>query len=273
MTDERTQTHMSECILKTLGWVNCAVRCIQAVRWSCALIIKYHVVRYKLSKTLGTAWVDEQLPAEPTGTLLKSAVQLIHIAAYPSVHRVAVMRARRFGKILDELRGIHASVYLITTTPGKRVYFAALTRCVNSFCGNSLTIQAMQTIHGPLDSFATGVTCYLIGWLSRYQDKSKLYWADPSPAPNISFEGSTVSKKWNCADRTSTIQGETTKQLIIQRTNIEKSAALIASQELVGVMMEQELRFLAIPTALLEACKSKTTNCLNEHGFQFGIKL
>jgi hypothetical protein len=184
--------------------------------------------------------------------------------------------------ILTQLNSIRSVNYAITTSAGRRVYLAALTRCLSAICQRPVNRTSVSAIIGRQPLNPTSIVQYLIAWLEEHQRQQlhghRHLWANPLPSP-VSFSSLVAEPSPTKLNQASAIPLKIDQELSIthQRPKLtietsklaavrkqllaeqELQALHAADQELLSVMAEYELQVMAIPTAVLAACSQKNS--------------
>jgi len=225
------------------------------------LVIRYYWLRSRIAQHKGRDWVDAKLPKVSPRQMLASSGRVFATAWQPSLHQQAALRSRRLHQILSQLRQLNRRPYSISTLAGERVYAAALAKCLSAICQRSVNPEAALAMIGSQRAAATGISHYLVAWLERRMVDEPRGWTTPLPTRTLQMQANAVDSlptSGNEAKPTLEVDRETEavrqarQQWIAQQ---EEYAQALADQELNSVMMEQHLQFLAIPTAILSACK------------------
>lgn len=242
--------------LNAKRWVQRILRCYRAVFWSIRFLARYCYVRRQVAAHMGKKWVQQQLPTAGPRHILNSSVQTFRTAWNPPIQRNATRRTKRIQQILLRLDALNRPTYLITTKVGQRVYFAALLRCINAICQQRISAEALQAIHGPLSSSVpTSIAAYLRQWLSGCLARQPQMWSDPIPVSKL-HTSSPSSGNANGAHPDLVARTPSENQIRHEHTvALDSAASTVADQELHSLMVEHELKFLALPTAILEACR------------------
>jgi hypothetical protein len=234
-------------------------RCKRALLWLSRVLMRQILVRRRIAAYKGREWVQQNLPTPSYSEIFEATTRVLQTAWLPAFQQEAIQRSTRLRRILVQLQSLKRPTYRLTTVTSQRVYEAALMRCVNAICERPLAPEAMHAIIGPLGSSPTGLAHFLVTWLSRRFANEPETWGDNMPTSlTDNFEQSVSSLE-------STLQPAMTcvpvansrvirREIQEDRRQLEATASLMADQALACVVAEQELRWLAMPSAVLEAC-------------------
>jgi len=211
-----------------------------AVSWIGKLHFRYFHVRHQLQSKLGRKWLDQNLPSASNKKLLNAYKEVLSIAIQPS-HRVEVAkRALRLRQILAALRSIPSYDCSIDTAAGRRVLEAALARCLSAICRQEVSPTMFESV-----TLQAGLVRSLVQWLERTGLQQREL-CNSLPA-NFGWQSVVDSHA----------ESRTTKsQLSQQKLEQLEGSFHIAEQELRFVIAEQNMQFLAMPTALCDAQKA-----------------
>ncbi|MCA9193768.1 MAG: hypothetical protein KDB03_18475 [Planctomycetales bacterium] len=238
------------------------LRCGRTIVWFGRLVAKQIHVRRQIALHMGTQWVREQMPLPASQEMVKATMGVLRTAWQPSIQRQAAQRSQRLRKILTRLELLNRPAYSLTTPASQRVYYAALLKCVNAICDTPISQDALRLIRGPLADSPTGLGHYLARWLREKFASLPEVWVDTLPTGNqtASARGAVPlspvqqSLVLNRSDAKRSNIARARKQ---HRQSIQANAAIVADQELTCIMAEREFQMLALPSAVLDACRRR----------------
>ncbi|TVP94685.1 MAG: hypothetical protein EA381_19755 [Planctomycetaceae bacterium] len=130
-----------------------------AVRYALRLHRELESVRVPLIGRFGREWVQKHLPKLTHAHLAGSAWRLVRVASDPKIDREHRQRTVRWKACLRKLRDLPSANYPLTEPASRRVYHAALTRCLSELAGEPVSVPDWG---GPIRG---GLTLAIVRWL------------------------------------------------------------------------------------------------------------
>jgi hypothetical protein len=173
-----------------------------------------------------------------------------------SAEESAQRRIQRWQDILQQLEINPWPQYQLNTAAGRKVYLAALQRCLQRICAPPMAATTVLSLQVTGPSVTTGLMAYLAQWLRERLALHPQLWHNrvthlAPTAPDDTFPLLTHSISKNPEVQQ------------VRREYWEQHAAIrarLSEQEMRSRMIDQELRLLAVPMAILAACQAQPTD-------------
>lgn len=205
-----------------------------AVALACRIQIRFVHVRSALRARFGRVWLREQLPAFTLRAGFTAGRAILRTAVQPSSLRRLQQASGRLERILESLKALQPRHYRVTTRAGQRVYTAAAGKCMAAISG------VPAGLSGPalLASLDQGLVRSLITWLENSGVGRERVLVGLAPGTSVTGLGELLAPARAACE-----------------SERIASADRLARQELHTCAVEQELRHLAIPRAILQAAE------------------
>ncbi len=236
--------------LSKLPWTAMCKRLWIAICWTIHVQVKAVVIRRRLAAKVAADGSPSAMVPIEHGKLLRSSLQSLTKAVRPAYQSEVNARFRRQRHILSRLRALENADYAVSTAAGRRVFCAALARCVSSICDQSVTAAQLQSIPCELS-----LTTVLIRWLERseFARSTQALFPTAVSISSAARRDEAVTHHVVATDPNHDLKQE-------NRMKRQMAFEQIAEQELCDYLAEQEFKLLALPSAILHAYQSRHEN-------------
>lgn len=223
-------------------------RIVIAIRWVVYFHWRYNFLRKSLRKSFGSDFVMKSLPPQNSRRLWMASAAVVATAWRPPHHQLVQQRTKRFRKLISVLRRLDDHhTYVVKTPAGTRVYGSAIARCWLAFTGQDVSAEIF------LSQQKGNILKTLITWLERSGVERYELLADPKAFSFFRMQEGKPDCGPKIASKSLAIEREIREvEEELHRTEAETSCDL-ADMELEALMMQNFLRYLALPEAILMA--------------------
>lgn len=240
-------------------WEQCLRRCWSALLWSGKLVACHYSVRRKLATIQGWSWVQSQMPQVSFDSLVNTAISTLKIAWKPPFERAAIERTNRIRIVVAQLESLERRIYPISNRSSERVYFAALSRCIEAICKTPVSRESLSSLHVSTLMESTGIADYLLRWIGQKLANQPKLWSEPNLQGSSLFNSASPFNPATDLERAA-IESSRVRQA--RRDYLHAQVAMVSwvsERQLAHTMIENELKILALPTAILEACRKRVS--------------
>jgi hypothetical protein len=238
-------------------WEHRLRRCRSALLWSVNLIVSYFTLRRQLANIQGWNWVKTQMPKVSAAILVKTTIFTLKTAWGPPIEREAIKRTNRIRLIVMQLESLKITTYPISNRPSQRVYFAAVCRCIEAICKGPISRETLAGLHMVTAAESKGIVDFLLCWLHQKLSNQPHLWSE------LNINNSSMFSSLSPLGPTSDLGRFAVASSRVRQARREylhaqvELVSWVSSRQLANSMIESELKILALPTAILEACRRR----------------